>query len=236
MNEFKNGKLTKFIYSQKAPEQTVDENGIVKVVGYTYNKLVLSNTGKDVVLFLCTASSKKCKLARERYVRAAKKLTGNSNLVFADIDTSYNEFNYIKYEKLPSIVLVPGFESSNDRVANIKLFEGEIYTNSIVDWVKAEAKNKVEKVEALENEELVFKQEAKKPIKAVDKEREEDITSVEEGASTGLRRTVISELDKDNEDFDQEDEKELDDILKEEVEKEARKAEKKKAAVPKADL
>jgi hypothetical protein len=228
LNEFRNGKLSKFIYSQRVPEKDTDENGIVRVVGNTYDDLVLNNKGKDVLVFLCVASSKKCKFARERYVRVSKKLTGNSGLVFTEIETSFNEFTHIKYEHLPTVALIPGYDSLNERTSNVKVFDGEFYTNSIVEWVKANARTKITNEVKLENELTLFKQEIKKQIKPVDKEKEEDITGVEDDNNIGLRRAVIAAVDTDHASDNMNEEDDLDEILEEEAKRYNKKIEKNK--------
>jgi thiol-disulfide isomerase/thioredoxin len=224
--QFKEGKLKKVIFSQEVPEKAVDESGIHKVVGHTYEEKVLNNNGKDTVLFLCPATTKKCTQARERFTRVIKKLTGNNNLVFAEIDSAYNEFTHIKYFKLPAFALIPGYESQEERLKNIKVYSKNILTPKIVEWIANNTLLTTDKFQTLENEEIIFKNETKRSVKPVPKDVEEEL-AYEEYYTTGLRRTVFSELDKDTKDFD-DDDRDIKDVLKQQKEKLEKKAQKKK--------
>jgi len=140
----------------------------------------------------------------------------------------------LNMKKLPSIVLIPGYDTQEERISHIKLYKGELYTNNIVEWVKNNTKHVIGTVDTLESEALLFKQEAKKPIKPKSKEKEEDVTSFEEGFSTGLRRTVKSEVERemedaeDDEDVGEDDEEFMQDIVKEQEERKASKVKKTK--------
>jgi len=80
----------------------------------------------------------------------------------------------------------------------------------------------------LENELTLFKQEIKKQIKPVDKEKEEDITGVEDDNNIGLRRAVIAAVDTDHASDNMNEEDDLDEILEVEAKRYNKKIEKNK--------
>lgn len=224
--QFKEGKIKKSIFSQEIPQSATDEHGVHRIVGHTYEEKILNNRGKDTVLFICPASTKRCKQSRERFTRAINKLKANKNLFFAEIDSAYNEFTHIKYFKLPSLALIPGYESQDDRLKNIKVYSKNILTPKIVEWIANNTLHTTDKIESLPDEEILFKNETKKIIRVVPKDIEEDL-AYEEYYTTGLRRTVYSDHDEDSKEFEVDD-RDIKEVLKQQKEKSEKKAQKKK--------
>lgn len=205
LQNFKEEKLNKFIYSDKTPDEILDEDGITTVVGNTYEELVLNNFGNDVLLSLCIKqSSKRCKQLRLRLERVAKKLKNNPNLIIAEMDIASNEFSHITYDKIPTLVLIPGYSTKEERVQNIVYYDREFSTQKISEFLVQKVNRPLSKYGFLPDEKHINKEEKSTVIKRVLKEREEEM-GYEDGITLGLRRTIRKFVDESDREFINED-------------------------------
>ncbi|CAK80050.1 unnamed protein product (macronuclear) [Paramecium tetraurelia] len=94
-----NGKIARKQKSQPIPTQT---SNVLKVVGDTFDELVL-NSNKSTLVQFCQTSSSKC--YEPEFEDLAKELKGNENLVLAQIDLSYNDLESVKIENYPGFKL-----------------------------------------------------------------------------------------------------------------------------------
>jgi hypothetical protein len=193
--KYRDGKLTKFIYTESTPDKNVDEHGIQKLVGSNFeHKVFQEELSRYLLLFLCVDSNKRCKQGKEIFVRVVNKLSLNEFLNFAEINTAYNEISHLKYDKLPSYVLFSKSDDSESRRKGAKIYSGPINTKSIVEWIRKSIDVDV-KEKLLESEVLLNEQELRRPLKSAPKNNEEFYANLEDGHTIGLKRSVSIDFD-----------------------------------------
>lgn len=105
VNDFTAGKLEPFVKSEPIPEE--QEGNVVKVVGKTFDKIVMDES-KDVLIEFFAPWCGHCKALKPKYDELAKKLKDEDGVVIAAIDATANsyppEFSISGY---PSIFWVP---------------------------------------------------------------------------------------------------------------------------------
>ena len=154
----------------------------------------LNTPNKDVFLMICLTKSSRCKAARTRLIRVAKKLVRSQNIVFGQIDPSKNELAEMSYKNLPTFLLFPDMENRRD---NIKEFIGktkpkkkkikspetqpketglDITTANLLEFLKQNVKHTIADadIEKLDKEDTFTKNEAKNSCYVKRKEREEE--------------------------------------------------------------
>jgi hypothetical protein len=174
INNWKNGKLEPFLQSDDIPVNPVDENGVYKVVGQTFNEF-LQQQDKDIVLAICTKIYKNCSKFFERIGRVAKKLSNNAHIAFGTVDPYFNEFmiDFINFnKKVPELLFFP---SDRDNL-NLKerfhvriVYDGEYTTKEITDFILINSRTNL-KVRKLENEWDIYEEEDKDEIKTIDED------------------------------------------------------------------
>ena len=118
LSDYRNKKLQRVLFSDPVPTSAVDENGILNLVGTTYEDSIFKQTKKDVVLFFYSDLGKKNAIYWDIFQFVQKKLKNNTELVLSRINPLFNEVYLIHYEELPSIFFVKG-NSYEDRLKNI---------------------------------------------------------------------------------------------------------------------
>ncbi|CAD8083585.1 unnamed protein product [Paramecium sonneborni] len=94
-----NGKIQRKQKSQPIPTQSTN---VLKVVGDTFDELVL-NSKKHILVQFCQTSNSKC--YEPEFEDLAQELKNNDNLVLAQIDLSYNDLDSVKIENYPGFKL-----------------------------------------------------------------------------------------------------------------------------------
>ncbi|CAD8073132.1 unnamed protein product [Paramecium sonneborni] len=102
-----NGKIQRKQKSQPIPTQSTN---VLKVVGDTFDELVL-NSKKNILVQFCQTSNSKC--YEPEFEDLAQELKNNENLVLAQIDLSYNDLDSVKFENYPGFKLYISKVTSN---------------------------------------------------------------------------------------------------------------------------
>jgi len=189
IKDWKAGKLQPFLQSDDIPENPVDENGVYKVVGHTFDEF-LRQQNKDIILGICTKIYKKCSTFFERFGRVAKKLSSNSHIAFGTVDPYFNEYmidsiNFNK--KLPEILFFP-YDVNNlnikDRFYIRILYDGAFTTKEITDFILINSKTNL-KVNKLVNEREIYEEEETVELKTLDEDDYSDL-DIEEFLRNGI--------------------------------------------------
>lgn len=105
ISDFTAGSLEPYIKSEPIP--TTQDESVVKVVGKTFDKIVLDNT-KDVLIEFYAPWCGHCKALKPKYEELAKKLSKEKSLVIAAIDATANWFpSAFSVQGYPTIYWVP---------------------------------------------------------------------------------------------------------------------------------
>lgn len=112
ISQWENGKLKPYFYSDDLPEEET-EQGIVKVVGKNFDKVIYKNN-KDVMLFIHDPHCGYCKQFTPIYEGLRRKLRNNKNLILAKVDAANNELpKNIKSSGYPTILFWKGNNKKN---------------------------------------------------------------------------------------------------------------------------
>lgn len=113
VNDFTNGKLEPFIKSEPIPEK--QEGNVVKVVGKTFDEIVLDES-KDVLIEFFAPWCQHCKVLKPNYEKLAEKLKNEKDVVIAAIDATANSYPpEFSVTGFPSIFWVPKGSKSKPR-------------------------------------------------------------------------------------------------------------------------
>ena len=139
INDFKNKKLPSFLVSEPIPEKgkEQDENGIWKLVGLTFKNFINEEAkGKHVIVNFCS-DNERCNDWEERFVRVAKKLAKNKNLVFGRLDIKLNEFEGLGSDATPTVVFFPDVENiQGQKIKSGKIYDGQnMSTMSLIKFI-----------------------------------------------------------------------------------------------------
>lgn len=203
LSDYRNKKLQRVLFSDPVPTSAVDDNGILHLVGTTYEDTIFKQTKKDVVLFFYSDLGKKNALYWDIFQFVYRKLKNNTELVFGRINPLFNEVFLIHYEELPSIFVIKG-NSYEERLENIVKYETKVFNSTnILQFIKKSVSTPLSSIETTESDQLFYENERKKVLKTKKKEREEEVINFQEHNS-GLRRYVRYMMDeRDQEQFAQ---------------------------------
>jgi len=177
--DYRSGKLERYVMSESIPQDPVDNNGVYKLVGHTFKDVILNKAaGKHVVLSICS-DNVRCQSFESRFARVVKKLRKNENLFFAKIDYSKNEFDYVNTGITPSVALI--FDGLN-RFENVELYDGQLTSKAIIEYLEKhlKAKKNVLQVEAFPDDKDVDAREKYAPIKPKQEEESDGADEKEE--------------------------------------------------------
>ncbi|CAD8069700.1 unnamed protein product [Paramecium primaurelia] len=125
VHEANNGKIKRKQKSQPIPNQT---SNVLKVVGDTFDQLVL-NSKKNTLVQFCQTSNSKC--YEPEFEDLAEELKKNDNLVLAQIDLSYNDLDSVNIENYP------GFKLYIPKVTSNPInFEQEFSKDNLYAFIK----------------------------------------------------------------------------------------------------
>lgn len=208
IRNFQDNKLEKTIFTENSDKKDLIP-GIKRLVGSNYENYIFRETiGKDVLFFLHSDFSYQNEIVLRRIENLYKKLSDNSNLLFAATNPLLNEIQIFSYQHLPTLYIIKG-NSEEERRKSIKEYYVEKFnTKALVDFVKEFSSTPITE-KALENEEHVYAEEVKDNFESNKKDVEEDLIDFEHH-NAGLRRYTKYLLNDDDEDEDEEDDQEQD--------------------------
>jgi len=137
LSDFQDGKLEKYIKSEKVP---TNNDGPVKVVVAKNFKDIVEDSTKDVMIEFYAPWCGHCKALTPKYEALGKKLQSVApSVVIAKIDATANDIDRSRYEVsgYPTIFFVPAAKDAKP----IK-YDGERETNAMYNWIKKKAKVK----------------------------------------------------------------------------------------------
>jgi len=143
-----NNKLERYFQSEPIPLNPLDDSVHV-VVGKNFYDIVLNNNN-DVLLELYAPWCAHCKAFAPKYIRLAKKLVNNKNLVVAKMDGTANEFEGLVFESFPTILLYKAGSNPHDKLRNVKSYEGDRNVQEILSFLKNETLHPINDVQILE--------------------------------------------------------------------------------------
>jgi protein disulfide isomerase family A protein 3 len=125
------GKLEPYLKSQAIPEQT----GYVKiVVGKNFDEIVNDNS-KDVLIEFYAPWNGRCISLAPKYVKLAKKLNKESNIVIAKMDATENDVpKQYEVQGYPTIYFAPKNGKNNPRK-----YEGARVVDDFIEYLAKEA-------------------------------------------------------------------------------------------------
>jgi protein disulfide isomerase len=182
ITSWKRGEFKPFLASEDEPAKPIDKFGLHKIVGKTFDKF-LTTQSKDLVLVVCSSYSKRCDKFKKRLNNIARKLAHNENLIIAQTDPNFNEYQVLLPPRFPSIYFFHS-DSDNlnvkDRWDNRMVYNGEYTTKKISEFIVQNAQHSIN-VKPLENEDKIDQVETKEPIesKLDAQEDEEDFNFAE---------------------------------------------------------
>jgi hypothetical protein len=140
---WKNGKLPHFLASEEIPENPIDDKGIHKIVGLSFDNFITTQD-KDLVLAICSKLANRCIKFEERYNRTALRFKGNKQIVFATTDPNYNEYIVDIPAMFPSIYFFPA-ENYNlnvtERFEQKIVFKDYFTTENITKFIVVNSRN-----------------------------------------------------------------------------------------------
>jgi hypothetical protein len=167
IEDWKMFNLIPYTSSEEIPKNPIDENGIMKLVGDTFRKTVMTR-GKDVIVLICSERLDACNKFRPIFTRVVKKLRSNEKLIFAEVNPYTNEIEFVGYDLLPSIIV---FQDKENKLQNYKEYKGKLFTREIIKFIKENVVNTISKEETLLHEDLSSKEEIQQEIKTIDLEQ-----------------------------------------------------------------
>jgi hypothetical protein len=193
--DWKNGKLSPFLASEEEPSNPIDENGIHRLVGKSFEKFI-TQQGKDLILNICSNLSKRCLKFGERFARVAQKLAHNPNLAFGKIDPNLNEFSVEITQKLPQLIFIPSDYHNltlKPKFENKIIFDGNFTTDQMIYFIIENARESLT-VKQLKDEEKIKNEEEKEPITAT-KEMDQSDFNMEEFMNGELGKKLGKDFD-----------------------------------------
>lgn len=167
IEDWKMFNLTPYTSSDEIPTNPIDENGIMKLVGDTFRKTVMTR-GKDVVVLICSDRLDACNKFRPIFTRVVKKLRSNEKVIFAEVNPYTNEIEFVGYDLLPSIIV---FQDKENKLQNFKEYKGKLFTREIIKFIKENVVHLISKEESLTHEDVTSKEEIQHEIKTMDLEQ-----------------------------------------------------------------
>jgi len=167
IDDWKSMSLSPYISSEEIPKIPVDENGIYKLVGDTF-KSTIEAAGRDVVLLLCSDRLDVCTKFREIYIRIAKKLKNNDNILFTEVNPYANELEFGNFDNLPGIILLP---DRGDKFNNAVEFKGRLSTKEIIRFIREHTVHPILREDSLPVEEILHREEDMNEIKPMNLEQ-----------------------------------------------------------------
>jgi len=199
----KQGKLKRIIISESEHEETHDENeledhshlnqtelealeearnsepmGNHLITANSFDKLILNNFGKDVVLFIC-ADSQHCDDYHKRYNRVSEKMIMNDHLFFGRINFALNEIPGVNITKIPALIMVPDISKNKNKRVMI-YDQKEFRTAEMISFIKKFAANPIGEVLNSKHDDKHWDEEQANPTKYIlttNNENIEDRTS-----------------------------------------------------------
>lgn len=208
LQDFKDKKLKKYLFSDPIHVNGTFRNGIHNLVGNDYENFLFKETiGKDVIFYLYSEFENEINEKMiNRMENTIKKLDGNSHLVFARSNPLFNELQEFNFEELPSLFLISG-NSESQRRENIKRFTmGNYTTKNFVEFIKSSSSQTVYD-KPLPDEEDLFNLEENEEFDILDKDSQEDLIDYDI-FNSGLRRTTRHILEEDDDEDDEDMKKE----------------------------
>lgn len=227
LEDFRQKKLQKVIFSDPIHVNGTFRNGIHHLVGKDYENFLFRETiGKDVLFVLYSEFSEETtELLDKRIKNTIAKLEGNSHLVFAKSNPLLNEMQAFNFDSLPTLFFIKG-NSETERRASIQKFNNRTYsTKDFVEFVKESSSSPVSEV-ALDKQDEIYTEENNDALEINTRDAEEDEIDYEE-YNAGLRRYTRFILEGDDDD---------DDDIRERQSKKKKESKPKKDSAQKDDL
>ncbi|EGR32155.1 prolyl 4- beta polypeptide, putative, partial [Ichthyophthirius multifiliis] len=129
IQNFKNGKLQRFLKSQDIPEPNPEEK-VVTLVGKNFKQVVLDGK-QDVLVEFYAPWCGHCKALAPKYESIAKQLAHNKNLIIAKVDSTSNDIPGIVIQSFPTIKFFKN--SSKDTPID---YDGKREEQDFLDWLE----------------------------------------------------------------------------------------------------
>ena len=135
IDSWEKGILKPYYKSEDIPE--FQENDVIRVVGHTFNDIVMDDT-KDVLVEFYTTWCEHARNFIGNYNYLAFNLKHNKNLVIAKIDINENDIEQVRIKVSPTIKLYPA------RKKNIPIdYDGEKTVEELTEWIIKYSTNKL---------------------------------------------------------------------------------------------
>ena len=157
LENWEKNKLKLYLRSEEEPEK--NDKNVYKLVGKTFNKIVLESN-KDVLVKFYIPSCGECKILNIFYEKVAERLKNNKNLIIAEIDLSVNDIENIKIKQFPTLLFWP----AKNKKKYIK-FKGNNRISEIEKFLIKNVPYKLEIIEEKKNDIKIIKKEKEKKIK-----------------------------------------------------------------------
>ena len=164
LENFEKNKLKLYLKSEEEPK--TNDKVVYKLVGKTFNKVVL-DSDKDVLVNFYIPRCWQCKVLKIFFDKIADNLKNNKNLILAEIDHSLNDVENINLKNYPTLILWPAKNKKKH-----KIFKGN---NSIDDIVKFLIDNASYKNEIIKEINNIKKKENETKIKDKKEKKNTDL-------------------------------------------------------------
>ena len=160
LENWEKNKLNLYLKSEEEPK--INDNAVYKLVGKTFNKVVL-DSNKDVLVNFYIPSCWQCKVLKIFFNKIAENFKDDKNLILAEIDHSLNDVENINLKNYPTLILWPAKNKKK-----YKIFRGENRIDDIVKFLidnvsyKNEFINEINKIRKKENETKIKDKKEKK--------------------------------------------------------------------------
>jgi hypothetical protein len=197
IRNWKMKELTSFMISEDVNDEP-DKRGVLKIVSKNFEQF-MSQMDKDIVLLICSNSTKSCNKFDKRYERVIQRLKDNK-IIFSETDPSHNEYEVDIIQNYPNIIFLPAVFKKSDyknRFNNDSLiYEGDFTSKNVTDWLVSNSKMNL-KVKPLENEAEINLAEANETIitSAADFSMEELINFDGRDGNFNLEKLMSGEMD-----------------------------------------